>query len=819
MKHLISALVLFCILAASSRAALADLKAVDGVLDLRDWKPNAQSVESVQGNWLFYWQQQLPAFLEKGEHYPPGTPIPLGQAWRGLTYHGETLSGRGLATYRLTVLAPKTDQPLAIQLPRYRRAYKLWVNGHLLAQSGYEDAGAAQYREQVIPLPENSTTYELILHTRNDLTFSGRSPQPMLIGSLSALESRHTVNLLLVGTTLGAALLFAIRNLILFWWKRRVASYLLLGLLSLNIALGELSWAMAWLGNIFSLPQPSVVRFSILMALGILPLYALLARSRYPNTHSRRLLHWIMIPYVLTLFLTLFGPAIWLEPVFTVMACYWLIQHLLLIYCAWKTVSKYGKRAFLLLMSVLFMTGSALHDVLWNLGLTATQQPLLFNFAVLLLLLVVLFDLYDIEIFHQVRELSRTLKIQVAQRTQELSENVAALQAKEQELQSAYQQVADISTSKTRFLAAASHDLRQPLHLMGLQTEQLRQLLETLLKQRNSESEQVQSTELITQLEQSQITLRDTLNALLDISRLDSGVLEPHYAHFPLQPLFQRIREQFGPLAEQKGVRLRVRNRNIWVHADPVLLYRIVANLVDNAIKYGRPPGVLLAVRQRNERLRIEVCDTGPGLTPQQQQDIFQEYVQLNNSGRDRRKGLGLGLSIIERLCTRLEYPLSLKSHLGKGSCFRVEVPIGSPALALEDRKTSNRERHYSLQGCAVLLVEDDPAILTATKELLASWKCAVLTASSLDEALQVIDGEDVDLIVADYRLADGHTGMEVINAVEQALATVPKAMIVTGEVNPEQLSALRAGQYPVLSKPVEALTLRGAIHHLLVEN
>jgi PAS domain S-box-containing protein len=375
----------------------------------------------------------------------------------------------------------------------------------------------------------------------------------------------------------------------------------------------------------------------------------------------------------------------------------------------------------------------------------------------------------------------------------------------EDEARAARETAEKANRAKTDFLAAASHDLRQPLHAMSLQIGQLKEALQD-----------EKADELLAQLSNSQFALSDILNALLDISRLDAGTLKPNYSHFPLTRLFTRLENEFTPLARERGVELRLHPTRAWLYSDVALLYRMIANLVDNAVKHTRAPGVLIGARKRHAKWRIEVWDCGPGIPAEQQQAIFDEFVQLDNPGRDRRKGLGLGLSIVQRLNHLLGHQLSLLSRSGCGSCFSVEVSEGTFMPQQNGENFTPEARGYSLQGAVVLVVDDDPDVLKATRDLLTGWKCAVLTAASLAEAVAAAADDDVDVIVADYSLADGHTGLEVIEALNGRGGRQSEAVIITGDVDPEELIRLRDGHYPVLSKPVTPINLRGVIHGLM---
>lgn len=375
----------------------------------------------------------------------------------------------------------------------------------------------------------------------------------------------------------------------------------------------------------------------------------------------------------------------------------------------------------------------------------------------------------------------------------------------ENEAKAAREIAEQTNRTKSAFLAAASHDLRQPLHAMSLLTGQLCEQL-----QQND-----QAMKILAQINNSQSALSDILNALLDISRLDAGVLKPRLSHFPIAQLFGQLEQEFAPLALERGLSLRFRAAQAWLHTDASLLFRVLANLVDNAIKNSAAPGVLVAARRRGERWCIEVRDCGGGIPVEQQGAIFDEFIQLDNPGRDRSKGLGLGLSIVRRLNQLLKLEMSLDSKLGRGSCFKLLVPSGEPIQNPLELAPPVDEAGYSLQGATVLVVDDDREVLDATRALLASWKCAVLTASGMDEAIREAEDEEIDLIIADYNLAGIHNGLEVIEAITRNNKS--KALIISGDVNLAGLPQLCESGYPVLSKPVAPLTLRSTLHRLML--
>ena len=397
---------------------------------------------------------------------------------------------------------------------------------------------------------------------------------------------------------------------------------------------------------------------------------------------------------------------------------------------------------------------------------------------------------------------NRQLRKTVEFRTKELRAS--------EEMASAARETAEIANrTKTDFLAAASHDLRQPLHAMSLQIGMLKDSLQ------NRESE-----EALLQISNSHYALSEILSALLDISHLDAGNLKPRFSHFPLAQLFTRLDIEFTSLASESGVRLRLRATHAWLYSDPALLYRVLTNLVDNAIKQTGTAGVLVAARKRGDKWRIEVWDDGPGIPVEHQQVIFDKFVQLDSPGRNRHKGLGLGLSIVQRLDQLLGLQLTINSRVNHGSCFRLTVAEGKPIPLQSGKPLSHEERGYHLQGAVVLVVDDDPDVLNTTRSLLNGWHCAVITAATYEAAVAEAADEDIDIIIADYRLDDGYTGLDVIEALNEYNDKngnkKSEAVIITGDVHPSE-SRLRDCNYPILSKPVTPITLRSTLHKLLV--
>ena len=360
--------------------------------------------------------------------------------------------------------------------------------------------------------------------------------------------------------------------------------------------------------------------------------------------------------------------------------------------------------------------------------------------------------------------------------------------------------------AKSRFFAAASHDLRQPLHALSL--------FVAALKARNQQPE---TQNLIDNIEASTAAMELLFNALLDISRLDAGTIETRPVHFPLQKMLRDLDQQFSALTEEKKLRLRFRPCNITLYSDPLLIERILVNLIANAIRYTDDGGVLVACRRRGRMVRLSVIDTGRGIPPDQQESVFQEFVQLHNTARDRSKGLGLGLAIVSRLGRLLGHRVDLRSRSGHGSVFSIDVPCGDANLIQPPASASNAPGQ--IPGDAlVLLVDDESAILRGMAELFDNWNIDLVTAHSADEAVQWLDsiGRAPDVIVSDYRLPDDTDGIEVISRLRQKFGRGIPAILVTGDTAPDTILRISRAGIPLLHKPLRPAKLRALLTHLI---
>jgi signal transduction histidine kinase/CheY-like chemotaxis protein len=358
--------------------------------------------------------------------------------------------------------------------------------------------------------------------------------------------------------------------------------------------------------------------------------------------------------------------------------------------------------------------------------------------------------------------------------------------------------------AKSHFLAAASHDLRQPAHALRLFVSSLGALAE-----KGVAVEPGRLNGIVAKMQASLRGLSRLLNGLLDISRLDAGVVKPEPRPLPLQRVFDAMRANFAEQARQKALTLQVRATDLWVSSDRVLLEQILGNLLSNAVRYTTRGEVLLRARRRGDQVALQVWDTGPGIPEDQREAIFREYYQLGNPQRDLEQGLGIGLAIVRRAAALLGSEVRLCSRIGRGSMFSLRVPAAAPVAPAEDAAPSPAA---ATRGVCVLALDDDRAVLDALEELLGAWGHRLIAANRSADAIALARAENAQLIIADYRLAESMTGAEALRQILAACAPSTVGAIITGDTSPERIREAVASGYTILHKPIEPAALRKLI-------
>ena len=382
-----------------------------------------------------------------------------------------------------------------------------------------------------------------------------------------------------------------------------------------------------------------------------------------------------------------------------------------------------------------------------------------------------------------------------------LRESYAELESK---VEQRTRQLAQANQAKARFLAAASHDLRQPVHALGLFVAQL-----------EASQDEATRARLIGKVAACSAAVSDLIEALLDISKLDAGVVAVQPTEFALQPLFDRIEQAFSPAAQDKGLRLRVRTNALRVRTDPVLLDRILPNLCANAIRYTVQGGAILGARVRGAQARIEVWDTGIGFTAQQQRHIFKEFYQVGGAPAGQGKGLGLGLAIVERLAGLLGLALRVHSVPGRGSVFAIDVPL-APAAIDGEMPLPQAPASARFDGLSVLLIDDDSVAREAIEGLLVQWGCDVRSVASGAAALQrLASAPPPRLIICDYHLGADELGTAVVQQIRALAGAATPAVILSADVTQPLREATAAAGLHLLHKPLNAARLRVLLMHV----
>jgi two-component system, sensor histidine kinase len=360
---------------------------------------------------------------------------------------------------------------------------------------------------------------------------------------------------------------------------------------------------------------------------------------------------------------------------------------------------------------------------------------------------------------------------------------------------------------KSRFLAIASHDLRQPVHALGL-------FAATLEKRLQGTSDEP----LVRNVVRSIDGLDRSFYAMLDISRLDAGTVEPNFQHFPLRDLFRRLHMHFAGQAELAGLGLRFSPGGKSVTSDPQLLERILGNLIQNAIKYTERGGIVVVARTTQTHFNVEVWDTGVGIGPAELPRVFDEFYQAGRGQRLRTQGLGMGLAIVKRLARLLGHSLTVTSQPGRGTMFRIGIAQGALPEIQDVTAAADTLPMPALQPRTVLIVDDEEPIREGLSLLLEEWGYQTLTAGTVEDARSIVRTLELppDLILSDLHLSEGPDGIAAIEAVRRECGCEMPAILVTGDTSHEEMRRATDSGHPVLFKPVQPRKLLNAMRGLV---
>nr|MBP9088843.1 hybrid sensor histidine kinase/response regulator [Kofleriaceae bacterium] len=461
-----------------------------------------------------------------------------------------------------------------------------------------------------------------------------------------------------------------------------------------------------------------------------------------------------------------------------------------------------GTQALVALPRVLVISvGTVLTPLIWVSATSSSTDVQLFN---------IMYATYLVGVLAMSRQNYQTLRTSLRLRYENL--DLAKSLAQRNATEAAARAEAEATgRDKTRFLAAASHDLRQPMHALAMFVSALK-----------AEPLAARSEHLVGRIDSTVQALQQQLDSLLDISRLDAGGIAAQARALDVRSLARQIETVFATMAQQKGLRLRLMAPPLGLMTDPDMVAQVVRNLVANAIRYTTRGSVVVAFRRRGDYVRIQVWDTGVGIPVDQYAAIFREFHQLGNPQRDRTQGVGLGLAIVERLARLLQTHVEVRSQLGRGSVFWFDIPAADNASAVPRtaRPTAppfpaQASDHQEI-SLTILIIDDDALVRESMSLLLQSWGHQVVQAMDLGTSVAAITQHDrFDIIITDFRLPQQQTAFDVINALAAARSPLPPVLVITGETAPAQIRLIHGSGYRVLHKPVVPAVLRQALVQL----
>jgi signal transduction histidine kinase len=739
-------------------------------------------------------------FVAQGAYAVEGEPVQLPHFWRNPSDAPVT------ARYRLSFEVPAGVTDFAVQIGGTNLPFEALVNGQPVFENGGPGSppirltswrAAPSFRIPVEMLGAGANELELLVFA----SAAGlQALGPVVMGPADAIAAIETRGWLLYNAIplVVASMLAAVGVLSLALWRGR-------GDFALFFWLG--SGALLWSAHNFLyqwpvrlLPQP---HWGVLL-IGLYALYPLLLSVFFLRFAHQRW-GWFERACIAAMLLAMpllyaAGAAGWGDQASSA------LRGLVLLFVATalfgvlrQALRARDTRSTLLLAASALCVAAAIYDYLHALVALDIRPYFLVSYAGVVLILLTAWML--LESYQQAYRAYRDMNVELERR---MSAANVELQLRLAQTQAAREQAEQSNIAKSRFFAAASHDLRQPLHSLGLFSAALDEHMSTPA-----------AREKLRGIRESITALEDLFDSLLDLSRLDAGIVIAQPRNLTLQALFDRLARQYHAEAVERDLRLRFVPTRAIVRTDPLLLERILTNLVANALRYTQQGGVAVGVRRRGGRAALTVCDSGIGIEPDEQQVVFEEFYQVSNPGRDRRLGLGLGLAIVRRLAQLLEHPLSLRSVPGRGTCFSVALPFADgPAEAVPEAET--RFDDEALRGVRILLIDDDLMVRESTAALLRQWRAEPRIAASYAEALAAIDGGFVpEVMIVDLRLGEPQDGIEAIEALRARLKRHTPALLVSGDTGAQELMRVRASGIPFLTKPVAPAKLRSMLHSL----
>jgi signal transduction histidine kinase len=778
--------------AISSDAYSSPPTANAGTIDLSEWRFEEQGSLKLTGEWRFLWREfHFPSDRMQPEEWHL---IQVPSIWNGQTIDNTKLEGFGYSTYRLTLLLANDRPSLHLTIPEINMAYKLWANGEVIASSGEigTDEATAYPRSMVkiAKLPGDSRI-ELVLQVANFYHTEGGIPRAIEINKSSAsifnFEFQKFVNLF----TIGALCIVALHYFALYLGRREEPGNLLYALLAILfllrvLAVSKLPYLLIDHDHIIS------TRISYITMFLLPTVYLMFLRSLFPNEVSRVLAVGLLVVGSICSLLTLFTEA----AVFTMSRDFFsniiLLTLIYTMYAVVMAVIRKREDALLVFGINALFAAAGINDTLLYQQLISSNDLSQYGFLVLIFGHAVVLG----------RRMNRAYYRENEART-ELASFAESLQLRIDERTA---ELATANEAKSRFLAGASHDLKQPIHALSLYA----QMLESSIRKGNSPV-------VVENIHASLSSLETLLDDLVKVSQLEAGVIEPNIRPVSLQQCFDSLKDEFTIIAQDKGLDIRLVETSTFVATDPDLLSRIVRNLASNAIKYTPQGKVLIGCRRRADHILIQVFDTGSGIDRKDIRSIFDEFTRTNTTDA---AGTGLGLSIAKGLSEALDHEISVVSIPGKGSCFSLAVKRAERPTTLNDVNLQSIEHGTAnIENLTIVLIEDDDKIRQALAEIFADWHCSVSSAANLREALAACAAMDCapDLIVSDYHLQN-ELGTTVIHNLHQEIGFAVPSIIITADRGISQSHVHDLPYTTLLYKPLELKLLQQTIATMLAQ-
>jgi len=738
---------------------------------------------------------------------PPGadraSPVTLPDDW-ALSRPDAVGSG----WYLLEWVPPANPAPIcAVYLTGISVPTEVYVNGHLVgatgALSGPRPLSWQQSQLFVIPasvMQPGANQIALRVHVKapgaGDMGPVLAGPEPALRDHALGDLFLYTLGPAVVSVTIVVLGLF----IIILWLRRRDPTYGLFGfaamLWGVHTALSLLS------APLFPQPHWYIAWTSLyLLFVALLCLFCLrFAEADWP-VFRRIIVGYVLAAPVLLYVAKAFG-------VVNAAANAMRMGAIVLVFIALGAVARYALRkrdteSMLLLFAGAVSLAFGIHDWTVNQYSHDVRNLMLVPYAGLAFLLLVGWILTDrfVRALNEFEVLNAGLEQRVAEKSEALNEQLAQTRAARDAAESA-------DRSKSRFLAAASHDLRQPLHALGLFAARL-----------GDRTRDPEDSALVQRITTSIASLESLFSALLDISKLEAGVVAAEPRPMALAPLFERLANDFAPEAAEKNLKFTAVPTHRAVHSDPVLLERILRNLVASALRYTAAGGVVIGARRRGASVAIEVWDSGPGIPHAEVERVFEEFYQVGNPARDRTRGLGLGLAIVRRLARLLDHQVTVRSRPGRGSMFRLLATEVPPERVAAVARAAPLQHHDPLSGRRVLVIDDEEPVREGMRQTLEAWGCVPLIAATADEALELCaDGSPPDAMLVDFLLPGGRDGIAAIEMLRSSLGHAVPAIIVSGESSSEELARIERSGFVLLHKPIAPARLRAALSYLLAQ-